>query len=207
MLDVSRSIHLTRKYRDTVPQPAGATRSMTQITNFGTIEVRITDIAQLFNSFDPSPFHERDLDRDAETHIVGWARELPASAPIRIVVDLPQAQIAKAVDHGLSDALAHYFAGRAQQTRRDMRELFRIGRRILAISVPFLILCLIASQTAPRLVANAAVAKVIEESFILVGWVANWRPIEIFLFEWLPLQRNRNLYERLAAAEVVTRAR
>jgi hypothetical protein len=40
------------------------------------IEIRIEDISQLFHS-DPFPFRERDLDKDAEEFIVGWARELP----------------------------------------------------------------------------------------------------------------------------------
>jgi hypothetical protein len=30
----------------------------------------------LFNSFDPSPFHERDLNPDAEEYIVGSAEEV-----------------------------------------------------------------------------------------------------------------------------------
>jgi hypothetical protein len=30
------------------------------------IEIRLGRPQQLFNSFDPSPFHERDLDEDAE---------------------------------------------------------------------------------------------------------------------------------------------
>ena len=37
---------------------------------------------------------------------------------------------------------------------------------------------------------------------VIFGWVANWRPIEIFLYEWWPIVRRRNLYRRLAAAEV-----
>jgi len=37
---------------------------------------------------------------------------------------------------------------------------------------------------------------------LIFGWVANWRPIEIFLYEWWPIVRRRNLYRRLAAAEV-----
>jgi hypothetical protein len=35
-----------------------------------TIELRLTRLQQLFNSFDPSPFRDRDLDQDAEAYIV-----------------------------------------------------------------------------------------------------------------------------------------
>ena len=30
------------------------------------IEINLNRLSQLFNSLDPSPFHERDLDQDAE---------------------------------------------------------------------------------------------------------------------------------------------
>jgi hypothetical protein len=54
-----------------------------------TIEVCIRELGQIFNSLDPSPFAERDLDDDAEEYIVGWAREVDTGAPFRIVVHLP----------------------------------------------------------------------------------------------------------------------
>jgi hypothetical protein len=56
------------------------------------IEIRIDKIDQLFHSFDPFPFREKDLDKDAEEFIVGWARELPADQPLRIIVQLPETQ-------------------------------------------------------------------------------------------------------------------
>jgi hypothetical protein len=41
-----------------------------------TTEVNLNRLSQLFNSFDPAPFHERDLDRDAEEYIIGSAEEI-----------------------------------------------------------------------------------------------------------------------------------
>lgn len=43
------------------------------------IEVRVSELRQLFNAIDPSPFRERDLDPRAEEFIVEWARDLPAT--------------------------------------------------------------------------------------------------------------------------------
>jgi hypothetical protein len=62
-------------------------------SNRATIELRVQDIAQLFNSLDPSPFHERDLDDDAEAYIVGWAREVDTGGPFLIVVHLPGSKL------------------------------------------------------------------------------------------------------------------
>jgi len=43
----------------------------------------------------------------------------------------------------------------------------------------------------------------VEEGLIILGWVANWRPIEIFLYDWWPILRRRRLLRRLAVADVV----
>ena len=59
-----------------------------------------------------------------------------------------------------------------------------IGLAVLTVS-------LVASQTRTRLIPQATLAKVIEESLIIVGWVANWRPLEIYLYDWWPIVRRR----------------
>ena len=59
-------------------------------TDRGRIEVRLRELPQLFNSMDPSPFHERDLDRDAEHFIVGWAQEHSLRKPMRLILHLGQ---------------------------------------------------------------------------------------------------------------------
>ncbi len=46
------------------------------------IEISLSRLSQLFNSFDPSPFHERDLDPDAEEYIVGSAEEVARHGPL-----------------------------------------------------------------------------------------------------------------------------
>ena len=51
------------------------------------IEIRLSRLPQLFNSLDPSPFHERDLDHDAEDYIVGSAEEASRQQPFALVSD------------------------------------------------------------------------------------------------------------------------
>jgi hypothetical protein len=46
----------------------------------------------------------------------------------------------------------------------------------------------------------------VEESSIIFGWVAIWRPAEIFLYGWLPHVRRRALFRRLADAVVTLRS-
>ena len=166
------------------------------------IELRIAEISQLFDSLDPFPFREKDLDKEAEEFIVSWARELPVDQPLKIVVHLPQAQASTPEAHELGAALTRYFDYRARGIGLDLNELFRVGRRALVIGVTVLSFSVIAGQTVASNVSPHPVGRVVEESLLIFGWVANWRPIEIFLYDWWPIVHRRNLYLRLAAAHV-----
>jgi hypothetical protein len=170
------------------------------------IAIRVRTIAQLFNSFDPSPFRERDIDTDVEQYILDWVRELPPTTPFTIVVHLPPEETARPEAAGIAEAFRNYFAYRARVVDFDLRELFRVGRRSLAIGVTVLVACLSASQLIAPLIPYATLARVVEESLIIVGWVANWRPIEIYLYEWWPIRRRRRQFARIAAAPLIVRA-
>ncbi len=50
------------------------------------IEISLNRLGQLFNSFDPSPFHELDLDQDAEEYIIGSAEDVARHRPLCLVV-------------------------------------------------------------------------------------------------------------------------
>jgi hypothetical protein len=69
------------------------------------IELRVEKIAQLFHTLDPLPFRERDLDREAEDYIVGWAREFPADQKIRIVIHFPDSLLPIIVTVNLASVL------------------------------------------------------------------------------------------------------
>jgi len=169
------------------------------------IELRVDEIAQLFHTFDPFPFRERDLDREAEDFIVGWARELPADQPIRIVIHFPNNVSQTHAAGELGEAFSRHFSHRAGIIQSDLNELFRIGRRSLGIGIFVLIVCLVAAHLAGGFLIDTPFKRLVEESFLILGWVANWRPLEIFLYDWWPIARRRDLYRRLSKAVVETK--
>jgi hypothetical protein len=166
------------------------------------IEIRVDEIAQLFHTLDPFPFREKDLDREAEEYIVGWARELPVKRPFKIIVHFPNEERQTKAALELQEAFGQYFAGRAAVIQGDLSDLFRIGRRSLAIGVSILIACLFSSHFAAGYLAEAPFKRMVEESFLILGWVANWRPLEIFLYDWWPIALRRDLYRRLSSATI-----
>jgi hypothetical protein len=166
------------------------------------IELRISTTDQLFQSLDPFPFREKDLDAAAEDYIVGWARELPRDGPLRIVVHLPHGEAGLPRAAEIGGAVARFFAYRADRQSRDLAELFRIGRIALGVGIAIMVACLLLASLSADYLAPGPLASLVQESFLILGWVANWRPLEIFLYDWWPVVRRRRLYCRLAAAKV-----
>jgi hypothetical protein len=167
-----------------------------------TIEVQVTSIDQLFNSLDPFPFLERDLDKSAEEYIVGWARELPAAGPITLIVHLSTAQASGWRERDVENAFRHYFSYRKDVIGRELRELFRVGRRSLAIGLTVLLFSVGLSEFWLRAFGHEGFKAIVYEGLIILGWVANWRPLEIFLYDWWPIAGQRTLYGRLAECTV-----
>ncbi|MDI1319104.1 MAG: hypothetical protein PSW75_02780 [bacterium] len=164
------------------------------------IEVKLRELAQVFNSMDPSPFIDRDLDAAAEEFIVGWARELPHKAELELVVHLaalpPPDRAA-----GTEEAVRHYFASRAVIKHRELRLLMRRGRTSLMVGLIFLAVCFGLGELVPggRIGPWSEFVKL---GLQIVGWVAMWRPLEVFLYDWWPIRSDQRLMERLARMKV-----
>lgn len=180
---------------------APATSAPTNCDGPMRIEVRLSKLRQLFNSLDPSPFHEKDLDRDAENYIFESASEFPLSAPAALVVHLPADQLALPECLTLEAAIQNYFAYRSEETRRRMRFQLREGRVALAIGLAFLILCMILRQVAVVLPSDT-LQRILQEGLLILGWVAMWRPLQIFLYDWWPIRHQVRIYDKLACMPV-----
>ena len=170
-------------------------------TGAGGIEVRVTELRQLFNPIDPSPFRERDLDPRAEEFIVEWARDLPRDAPLALRVHLHRAPGRADEAALLGQAVHEYFKARAAVSRRGLRELFRRGRISLVIALAFLGAALAVSDLVGHVSAGGFSA-VLREGFLIGGWVAMWRPLEVFLYDWWPILGEIRLLDRLSGMPV-----
>lgn len=168
-----------------------------------TIELKVEELAQLFDNLDPFPFPDRDLDRKAEEYIVGWAREIPLRRSIAIVIHAPDREVQRADAGQRREAISRYFANRIQSATLELKETFRLGRRALVVGMLVLAICLLGGKLISGRIGDDYVARFVTESLVIVGWVANWRPLEIFLYDWWPIVRKRRLYGRLAKASVL----
>ena len=166
------------------------------------IEVRVAELRQLFNEMDPAPFNDRDLDPAAVAFIVEWARELPRDAPFELRIHLERSEGPPHEQDALTAAIQQYFAGRSAAARRRFKQLMSRGRTSLAIGLAFLVFSVVASGYPGQWLPNESLAALLRESMLIGGWVAMWRPLEIFLYDWWPIRAEEKLLNRLAVMPV-----
>jgi hypothetical protein len=170
------------------------------------IELNLRDINQLFNTMDPSPFHEKDLDHDAEEFILSWAQEFHRHEPVDLIVHLeklPEGQDARRL---VEEAVHNYFAYRARLNQLEFKRLMKQGQMSLFVGLSFLGLCLLIIEL---LLSNrpGAMPSFLTQSLTIAGWVAMWRPMEIYLYSWWPLRRRGKIFDKLSRMPVEVRKR
>jgi hypothetical protein len=166
------------------------------------LELHVAEMRQLFNAMDPAPFRERDLDPNAEAYIVDWGRELPAGVPLGLIVHLGRESAPPEKAALLRDAVHEYFRQRALATRRQLRQLFRVGRISLLIGLAFLAFVVVVGEYLTLRIDKESYGYLVKESLIIAGWVALWRPLEIFLYDWWPIRAEAKLLDRLSEMDV-----
>jgi hypothetical protein len=170
------------------------------------IELNLRDINQLFNTMDPSPFHEKDLDHDAEEFILSWAEEFHRQEPVDLIVHLetlPEEHDAKQL---VENAVHNYFAYRTRLNRLELKRLMKQGRMSLLVGLSFLGICLLIIEL---LVLNrpGTLPNFLTQSLTIAGWVAMWRPMEIYLYDWWPLRRRGKIFDKLSRMPIEVRKR
>jgi hypothetical protein len=166
------------------------------------IELRLREVRQLFNHLDPAPFREKDLDPAAETYIEDAVREIGAGQQVRLVIHLPEAEGSSEAAGSLPESIANYFGYRAQQTRVELRRLLRLALVNLSIGLLFLAACL----ALRRSLLAVGTYELLAEGLLIIGWVALWRPVEMFLYDWWPLLRRRRRFDSIARMPVEVRS-
>lgn len=170
------------------------------------IELSLQSIDQLFNTMDPSPFHEKDLDDDAAEFILSWAQEYHRPEPVDLIVHLDALPDGHNAQRLIADAVQHYFAYRARLNALEFKRLMKQGRQSLAVGLSFLVACFLAIE----LVGSGSTStfwSFFNEGLTIAGWVAMWRPLEIYLYEWWPLRRRGQILDKLSHMNVEVRKR
>ncbi len=166
------------------------------------IELKLNDIRQLFNSLDPAPFLERELDDDAVEYIVGSVKEHHYERKMRIIIYLPEEKARKISALDTQKAIAHHFTYQLDLLRRKLNNLLNEGRNAFVAGISFLIICLSLSEFLHLFVKDWLIAKILSEGLMIAGWVGLWKPISIFLYDWWPIESEKKIFQKIRDMEL-----
>lgn len=165
------------------------------------IELELKSLLQLFDSFDPAPFREKDLDPDAEEYIYNTVDEFPLKKPLEIMIYLPPAEVSAEIETDLKEAVKNHFSYKKLLTEIELKRLLYQGRRNFIIALAFLFICLLAIRLLSTF-EESLVNTLFSEGLLIIGWVAMWEPVHTFLYGWWPIVHRRNIYEKIIDMDV-----
>lgn len=166
------------------------------------IEVRIDRLEELVDERDPTPSPGKDLNPYVSEYILSWARETTPDDQVGIRFHVSE-EVSTAGIAEAQMAIRDAFVCEAGLEERRLHALFREGRVSLAIGLVALTLSLVVSDL---IAAEQGVMAILKQSLVVAGWVAMWKPVQLYLYDWWPIRREIRMYRRLAGAtvEIVT---
>jgi hypothetical protein len=165
------------------------------------IEIKLSSVIQLFNSFDPAPFHEKELDSAAEHYIVDMVKDFPPKTRFKIIIYLPPDIATTERAMKIPPAIHNHFQYKMLVSERKFRSHFRHGRSTLLIGMTFLAIALIARQLVSAL-ENHFIAQLFADALLIIGWAAMWEPITVLLYELWPIIQLKKTYEKISTMEI-----
>jgi hypothetical protein len=171
------------------------------------VELELNSIKQLYNTFDPSPFYERDLDNDAEEYIVSVVHDISMRKPLLLVLHVPAAEATVQKPDDIAVGIHKHFHYKEEVERRELRLIMRRGRISLLIGLVFLVSCIMVERILSVFISQQVFIDIVKEGFLICGWVAMWRPIQIYLYDWWPILQNILVFRKLRKIKVEVKAR
>lgn len=169
------------------------------------IEIKLSSILQLFNTFDPSPFFVRELDYEATQYIVDAVKDFPFKTQFGIIVYLPVEVLGTKEAQKIPKAISNHFRYMVMIQEREFRQKWIYGKFTILVGLSFLTIAMIASWTVAETFSNSPIARLVATTLEVAGWVAMWEPITIHLYQLWPIVKQKKIYEKISRMEIDVR--
>lgn len=165
------------------------------------IVLHVPGTADLFKSPEILFYNRQLLDKDIDAFMMEKAGSFHRNADIQINIYVKTG--AAGDEKEVVDAIRRHFSYSHERTTKQLRHTLNLGWRSLVIAFVFLLLMYsIANKLVPQL-SQGEFTTPVRELFIILGWVALWRPAELLLYDWFPMRKNARLLEKLSQCKIV----
>ncbi|MDX5348334.1 MAG: hypothetical protein LPJ89_10580 [Hymenobacteraceae bacterium] len=124
----------------------------------------------------------------------------------QVVISVCEEQATPQLQEKIRAAIKKYATLKLEETQRHLKQLHKDGFAYLLKGTTFLVLCLLITFGIKQLEdLPEFINFFLSEWLIIVGWVSMWRPIDLFLFDQMPVRKDLNLFYQLQHVEVTVK--
>ena len=178
------------------------------------ITLHLDEIQDLFA--DPEPGSDRYVSgmdylySEVRVH----TRVLKQPDKYKVTIELPREKITEGLLERTRAKIKRYCQFKAEQSHKDLIVLRLQGLDALRRSIWVALICVVLgiiatawSQSGINSVLEAVLLFIVAFCVLGAGWVAVWMPFEYFLYDGWPFQQNIRIYNQIADADVMIKAR
>lgn len=158
------------------------------------IPIQVRDLKQLFDSRDPAPFFERDLDDDAAEYIIDSLVDLGRNAA-RIEITFTTL-LSDLDEESLRTAIHRHFEYQLRRQSIRHRQLLKEGFAALILGLLILVFLSMGVSKLP-LPDSSPTTTTFHQGLMILGWVVLWRPFDILVYSWWPFLSNKHVLQKL----------
>ena len=143
---------------------------------------------------------KRLLNPTVEEFLIEETEGLAVKDEINLIVQAEEWEPSR--EAAIVEAIHKHFAYRSQQAEMSVKKIFKLGWTSLLVSFVFLIFMFFIAFAITRFLPENTIMTTLREVFIILGWVALWRPADLLLYDWRSFKRKGRLLTRLAHCKV-----
>jgi hypothetical protein len=95
------------------------------------------------------------------------------------------------------DAIHNHFSYEVDLQIKKIKQIFKQGRFALMVGLGVLLLSVSLAANLEKFF-EIPMLSAVKEGLVILGWVALWRPFDVFLYSWWPEIAKRKYFEKLS---------
>lgn len=143
----------------------------------------------------------RLLDPTVEEFLIEEAEGLAGRGDITLFIKADERQPAR--EAVIAEDIRRHFVYSSRKSEITVNRILRLGWRSLLVSFAFLIVMFLIAFAITTFLPENTIMITFRELFIILGWVALWRPADLLLYDWRIYKRKGKLLARIAQCKVV----
>jgi hypothetical protein len=138
-----------------------------------TIPVSVARYTELFNIWDPSPTHSRDLSPDLMAYLNVCSGEIPFGYPVNLALTISEDTCEPEREKAIIDGMKHFFQYEIQVISQKIRQYRQRSIKYAVMSF----ISLMAAILLRSILTENVLLDYIREGFTIGGWVFLWEAI------------------------------